>query len=269
MSYQSPDPFSSIKGNFRRAGIPVTFGIIGVWIVSFLTSFVTQGRFDEFLACQIDHTKLFPLYSPFTYAFLISDDFLEIIFAGIGLWWIGGSLERSWGAQRYAIAVAVATIIWPVCVYLSSALVNAQVHLDGPWYMITSLFIAWATLNPQMSVSFWGLFRIPAWAFAAFYSGVICFVVLGMQNRFVGLFGLIPCALSWWYVRSGMSSGYQFNTRVPKRGPDLRMSHSAKPLDGSHAGGFNLSNWLRDRAEKRKLKKLWKNSGLSDKDLKR
>jgi hypothetical protein len=134
--------------------------------------------------------------------------------------------------------------------------------------MMTSLFIAWATLNPQMSVNVWGIIRIPAWAFAAFYAGSICFMDLGSQNRFVGLFGLIPCVLSWWYVSSGFSTGYQFKSYA-KRGPDLRMTSTKSSLDGSRVGGFNLSNWLRDRAEKRKLKKLWKNSGLSDKDFKR
>src|SRR3954465_10222481 len=40
------------------------------------------------------------IWTPFTYTFLNPDPFL-LIFAGLGLWMMGGSLETMWGTKKF------------------------------------------------------------------------------------------------------------------------------------------------------------------------
>jgi membrane associated rhomboid family serine protease len=264
MPYQSSDPLASFKGTLQRAGCPITLGIIITSAVLFLIDFFGRGVVTQLVACQIIDHSVGPIWSPLVYP-LANGGFISMVFACMWLWFIGGSLERSWGAQRYSLYLLAATLSTVLTIWIGCALLRSSYVLVGPWYVLTVLTVSWATLNPRVTVNLYGLIPVPAWAIAAFEVGIVYFVYLG-QSPILGLFGLIPSALGWWYVGGGFSNGYKFRGYA-RRGPDLRMSSTPRPLDGSPRSPFNLSAWLKDRAEKRKLRKLWRNSGFNDKDF--
>jgi membrane associated rhomboid family serine protease len=93
------------------------------------------------------------VWQPFTYTF-VNPDPLGLIFAGLGLWLMGGSLEAMWGTKRFvtfyfatsalaALVTAVIGIFWPT--------VAGFLYL-GNWVVIEALAAAFAVSLPSARI---------------------------------------------------------------------------------------------------------------------
>jgi membrane associated rhomboid family serine protease len=93
------------------------------------------------------------LWQPFTYTFLNLEPF-SLIFAGLGLWMMGGSLESMWGTRRFvtfyfassalaALATGILAIFWPAV---------AQYHYLGNWTVLEALAAAFAVSLPSAQI---------------------------------------------------------------------------------------------------------------------
>jgi membrane associated rhomboid family serine protease len=259
--YRQPDPFHSIRGNIARAGVPFTISIIAITAFTFLVdNTFGRGIIAKYFWCNLIGPVVFPIWSPLTYS-LETDGFVNVVFACLWLWSIGGSLERSWSTRRYALFFFGISLITALGVYIGTLLLHDEYTLSGVWIPLSAVTVAWATINPRQTVLAYFVLSIPAWVLAAFGVGLVYFD--SFRGRPVlGLFGLLPCLAAYFYVRSGASVGRAF---IPK-GPDLRIvGRKSSTLDGSRSAGGPLG-WYKAWQEQRRLRKLWRDSGFSDKD---
>ncbi len=255
-----------------RGGIPITMTLVIINVTSFFAAFFSPniaGRFlEQFLLFQSPGWLLTP-WTLLTYP-LYSAGLFPLIFGCLFFWLGGGSLERSWGSGRFAGFLAGITAITA----LSFALGGLVFHrvtplLAGLSLPLDAVIVAFCMLNPEQS------FRYFFFTLRAKYIALI--VTIWTLVSYGPIFGVFACGgilAAFLYVKYGRSwAGYD-TYRAPRqtpRGPDLRMDNrSARPtfrttLDGSPAQRpfLDFAGRWKDWQERRRLEKLWKNSGFS------
>ena len=273
MRYNSPNsPIDSLRDFVTRGGIPVTMTLIIVNVVLFFAAFFSPNAagplLERFLTFQSPDWLAMP-WTLLTYP-LFSGGLFSLLFGCLFFWFAGGSLERSWGSGRFAGFLAGIT----VATSLSFALGGLIFHRPTPLLAGLSLpldatIVAFCMLNPEEG------FRYFFFTIRAKYIALI--VTVWTLVSYGPIFGVFACGgivAAFLYVKYGRSwngiGSYQMPRRV-SRGPDLRMdSRPARPafrttLDGSPAqrSAFDFAGRWKDWQERRRLEKLWKNSGFS------
>ncbi len=202
---------------------------------------------------------------------LYSTGLFPLLFGCLFFWFAGGSLERSWGSGRFAGFMAVITVITALSLALGSALFHNSLAptLAGLSLPLDAAIVAFCMLNPEEP------FRYFFFTLRAKYIALI--VTVWTLFSYGPIFGVFACGgilAAFLYVKYGRAwvgiDSYRTPRRAP-RGPDLRMdSRPARPtfrttLDGSPAqrSTFDLAGRWKDWQERRRLEKLWKNSGFS------
>ena len=256
-----------------RGGMPVTTGLLLINAVTFLLAFMLPPVMLFFglnLMFDTDAALIKPwtlLTYPLVYLNTTDQGFFNFLFGGFTLWSAGGSLERSWGSRKYALFFFIMGVISALCLLLGSRLLGQPDGLYGFFLPLACCIIAFCTIQPEESVQFF-FFPIRAKYFAVI---VVLFTWIYVGQGGHALLGLFPLAgllAAYLYVRYGRF--YSLPSRAG-RGPDLRMdSRPARPtfrttLDGSPAqrSPFDFSGRWKDWQERRRLEKLWKNSGFS------
>jgi membrane associated rhomboid family serine protease len=147
-------PRSSIPmGNLTLP--PFTRGVKWILIVSVALSilgrfFPQVGALVAFVPDQFWHGRI---WQPLTYT-LFCRGAEEIIFAVLGLWLIGGSLESMWGTRRFVtfyFASSVAAAIVTALVGLAWRAVADQ-HYYGNGPVLEALIAAFAVLLPAATI---------------------------------------------------------------------------------------------------------------------
>src|SRR5207244_1010730 len=151
-------PRSSMPmGNFALP--PFTRGVKWLLIATVALSILVPltGAFGDNLARL---TALVPvefrhgyLWQPFTYTFLNPDP-LGIIFAALGLWLLGGTLEAMWGTQRFvafyfatSVLAALATAV--VGIFFGSV---GRYTYFGNFVVVEALAAAFAVTLPSARI---------------------------------------------------------------------------------------------------------------------
>jgi len=151
-------PRSSMPmGNF--AFPPFTRGVKWLLIATAAVSILVPitGTFGEnlkvlfaFIPALLRHGYV---WQPFTYTFLNPDP-LGLVFAGLGLWLMGGSLEAMWGTRRFvtfyfgtALLAALATGV--IGIFAGSV---ARYAYFGNWVVIEALAAAFAVSLPSARI---------------------------------------------------------------------------------------------------------------------
>jgi membrane associated rhomboid family serine protease len=93
------------------------------------------------------------VWQPFTYTFLNPDP-LGLVFAGLGLWLMGGSLEAMWGTRRFvtfyfATSVLAALATAAIAIFSGSV---ARFPYFGNWVVIEALAAAFAVSLPSARI---------------------------------------------------------------------------------------------------------------------
>ncbi len=256
-----------------RGGAPVTMALLLVNAATFLLAFMFPAVMQFFFSWMMFQTPgafLKPwtlLTYPLVYLDASAQGFFNFLFGGFTLWSLGGSLERSWGSQKYAVFFFVMGLISALCLLLGSLILQTPDGLFGFFLPLACCIIAFCMIQPEQSVQVF-LFPVRAKYFAVIVT-LFTWIYVGQEGRaLLGLFALGGLLASYMYVR--YSRFYSLPGRA-SRGPDLRMdNHSARPsfrttLDGSPAqrNTFDFTGRWKDWQERRRLEKLWKNSGFS------
>ena len=271
-SYSQPDPFTQLRGQFNRSGAPFSMAIVAITLTLFLIDYFARGIVTFWLCCAFDYspgtagmTHFEHPWGILTYP-LVNGNFIFALISAYTMWSLGGSLERSWGTQRFSQFAVASTLLTAFSVWLGCLLLHLSYPLAGLWLPLAPLAVAWAMINRGQSVNLMFALQVPAPIFAALIVGLVYFVAFGGQFV-LGLFGLIPCLIAYLYAIGALQSTSRGYAR---RGPDLRMSGSAQGakkspsiLDGSRPAGGPLG-WLRAWQERRRLRKLWRDSGFGD-----
>lgn len=248
----------------QRERIPVTITIVGANIVLFLADFFTKGLLDPLFGFRAAGALLSPIWSPLTYP-LLTPSIIAVLFACWWMWFMGGSLERSWSSQRFGLFFAAITLLTALFVWIGTLVLRQPGELLGLWIPLAALTCAWAAINPREKV-IWFVFPMEA-RWLAILTVVIIYFGGFEDQPLLGLFFLLSPLAAWFYVRSGFSIGGPiFNRRPASRGPDLRFSTTSPPRPESTGSRFSPLAWYRRWQERRHLEKLWRNSGFTDKD---
>jgi membrane associated rhomboid family serine protease len=138
---------------------PFTRGVKWLGIVTLAVSILVSvmGESGSALARQVafipEETWHGKIWTPLTYTFLNPDP-LGLLFALLGLWLLGASLEQRWGTRRFVTfyfltgaAGAVATAL----VALASPRVMQHAYL-GNWSSLEGLIAAFAVLLPDAQI---------------------------------------------------------------------------------------------------------------------
>lgn len=266
-----------------RGGIPVTTGLLLVNAATFLLAFMLPSAaqlFWHWLSFQTPFVILKPwtlLTYPLVYLDTSAQGFFNFLFGGFTLWSLGGSLERSWGSQKYGLFFFVMGLISALCLLVGSLLLGQPDGLFGFFLPLACCIVAFCMIQPEQEVQL-VFFPLRAKYFAVVVA-LFTWVYVGQGGRaLLGIFALGGLLAALLYVRYSRSwsgtafggSGFGGSRRAP-RGPDLRMdSRPARPtfrttLDGSPAQRpfLDFAGRLKDWQERRRLEKLWKNSGFS------
>jgi len=274
MRYNSPNsPMDGFQRLLFRGGIPVTTALLLVSAATFLLTFMFQPLglfFYQWLSLDTLSVVIKPwtlVTYPLVYLDTSVQGFFNFLFGGFTLWSLGGSLERSWGGQKYAVFFFIMALISALCLTLGSVVLRQPDGLFGFFLPLACCIVAFCMIQPEQIVQV-VVFPMRAKYFAIVIT-LLTWVYVGQGGHAVlGIFALGGLLTAFLYVR--YARDFSLPRRV-SRGPDLRMdSRPARPafrttLDGSPAqrGAFDFAGRWKDWQERRRLEKLWKNSGFS------
>ncbi len=263
----------SLRDFVTRGGIPVTMTLISVNVLLFFAAFfspnIAAPALEHFLAFQSPGWLAVP-WTLVTFP-LFSGGLFPLIFGCLFFWFAGGSLERSWGSSRFAGFLAGVTAATALSFALGGFLFRTPTPpLAGLSLPLDAAIVAFCMLNPEEP------FRYFFFTLRAKYIALI--VTIWTLVSLGPIFGVFACGgigAAFLYVKYGRAwagiDSYR-PSRRNSRGPDLRMTDTrpARPvfrttLDGSPArrGTFDFAGRWKDWQERRRLEKLWKNSGFS------
>ncbi len=177
---------------------PFTRGVKWLGIVTLAVSIlaaVLHESGDALVAAVVFRPDWFfhgRLWTPLTYTFLNPDP-IGLLFALLGLWLLGASLEQRWGTRRFiwfyfatgalgALATAVVALIAP----------SVRVHpYYGNWSSLEGLIAAFAVLMPDAQI-FLYVIPVPARWMLPISAGITVLFMLmtGWQPYLPQLFGL-------------------------------------------------------------------------------
>jgi membrane associated rhomboid family serine protease len=104
----------------------------------------------SFVPAELWHGKI---WQPFTYTFL-NDDPLGLVFALLGLWMLGSTMEQRWGTRRFVtfyFIVGVTAALATAIVGLASSRVAGFAYYAN-WAPVEGLIAAYAVLMPDAQI---------------------------------------------------------------------------------------------------------------------
>jgi membrane associated rhomboid family serine protease len=208
MAYRrrGPDLTSALTFGGR---VPATVGFL---LVAMLVASVLawQSPGFEALAAFIPGALLAgQLWRLVSWAFVEGNP-LNLLFAGMMLWWLGPQLIHAWGERRFAIraigitagatiATTLLAVVWPPA---------NQPHV-GAWPVIDALIVAWAMLYPDRQVNIYGILPVTGKMLALLtVGGTVLYSLAGRGGGGFGAFMLHFTAMGIGFALSrGFSPG--------------------------------------------------------------
>jgi membrane associated rhomboid family serine protease len=250
--------------------IPVTITVIAAAGIYFLLDFF---RVHLPLYCDLQYAAS----TPWTFlTYIIAQHanqgagFISLLFNGLWLWWVGGSLERSWGRNAYIAFLITITLAASVPLWIGGFLLKTSWLLAGFSLPLVGITVAWAAINPHAELYFYFVIKIQAWVLALLLVGFMLFMEF-QGAPVLGLFALVNPLIGYMWTKGNIASIFSGARRIP-RGPDLRFfdadsKRQSRPLDDLKGRSLR-GPWgaYQDWKQRKRLEKLWKDSGFSDRD---
>lgn len=191
----SPAPRSPLDA-WLQSGYPLTIAIIAI---NFVTMALDTFRvpIGQHLALMIP-TSLWRPWTLLTYP-LVSFDIIGVLFYGFWLYFVGGSLERSWGTRFYGFFFGLMALISALGLVAGAFLLHVPV-LATNWLPLAALTIAWCMLNPDQVIRFYFFLPIQA-KWLAILEVVIIFFIHARIHPLMGFFALTGCAAAFAWTR--------------------------------------------------------------------
>ena len=257
---RSASPFQSIEGFFGRGGAPLVKLLIVSNVVSlFLSVFGGGAKLAQMLAFTTPAALRAP-WTLVTYPF-VAFDALSVLFGGIWIWTVGGSLERAWGARSFALFFACLSAVSALSLTVGAQLVGAIAFAAGLWLPLAGVTVAFALINWNLELSFWGIpCRVQH----------LMWIVLGLTflnfaqasgSPMVGLFSLGGSGFAYAQLRWFRLGLYKPTHTVGWRGRQIELEPLPSAQRARTRNPFEtFARWKR----KRDFARLMKQSGLDD-----
>ncbi|MCE5314830.1 MAG: rhomboid family intramembrane serine protease [Armatimonadota bacterium] len=230
--------------------IPVTKMLIVANLATFIAiALFKMSVIGYFLGFNTATALLMP-WTFVTYPLVGAGDIIGLLFGCYWLWVAGGSLERSWSSARFGAYFFLMCAISTLGIWAGAFLIHAQVPVIGLWLPLAGVTISWAMLNPEQQILFF--FVIPMkLKYLALLDVVLVLVSYGQMHLLLGLFALIGCAFSYWYILP-----HDFGLSRNRGGGQVVRVHRRR----SFLHKLNPFALLKDKREKDRLRKLFEDS---------
>ena len=208
---------------WKEGDYPMTKWLIVINVATFL-AYAFKAPVLEWLAFFAPFSLARP-WTMVTYP-LVSVDPISLLFYGLMMWWVGGSLERSWGTRFFAIFFGLMAVITALGLTAAAFLTSDTIRLDN-WLPLSALIVAWCMLNPDQEIRLWGIIPILAKWLAL---GIVLLIFFnysrlgaGNFNPLVGICALSGCAAAYAWVRTRawhdihLYSSMPVHNRQPKK----------------------------------------------------
>jgi membrane associated rhomboid family serine protease len=131
---------------------------------------------------------------------LVNPDLLTLIFAFFWLWFIGGSLERSWGSNSYSWFLLLTVGVTGLALATVGFLFKIWLPVYGLWLPAVGITWAWAGLNPDQELLLWGVIPVKA-KWLAWLEALLTFLPYfnASKNILFGLAALSGIAVAHFY----------------------------------------------------------------------
>ncbi len=216
----------AIRAFFRS--YPVTAFITTTNVVTWLMIFFGLGGPLVYLASADLLTQPWALL---TYPLIGQGDVLRVAILAYMMWWVGRSLEGTWGHQKFATVFVTVSIGFALSMWIGGiAVMGRGIPLSGIMMPFAGLFVMWAMMNPKAVVLFFFVLPIEA-RFLGYLDLVLLYFNTGPV---LGLFALAPGLLCWLYV-SEWYRDFKRRRPQPKAAKPARKSKSRaklKVIDG-------------------------------------
>lgn len=235
-------------------------------IVGFVIfGFGLAGGLENFFVVRRP-TLLYMPWTLVTWPFIPTSAF-GTIFSTLALWWCGGSLERSWGTRTYTAFFFACAAVTGFTYWIGQMLLGQSVGLAGMSAAVVPCIVAWCALSRRESVLLFFI-PVPALLFAVLS---VVFLWISLGAPFLGLFGLSGAALGYWYAMYGRRGsgigGTNFGfSRASSSRPSAPRTRNVTEQGRIPQIWTNPMAWWRDRQERRRLERIFRNSGYSDPD---
>jgi len=245
----------------RHGSSPATKLIITVNVAMSIVGLILASVID--LRGLLEFSTSYWLLQPWTLVtyplasvLMCPGDLINLFFAALWLWFIGGSLERGWGTRVYTFfffIISAISALWLAAgaLLLPVASLPAKIGLLGLWMPLAPITVAWAAINPDQQILLYFIIPIRA-KWVAWLTVGVTFLVFAQRSLLLGAFALGGCAAAWLYVN--------YRERTP--------GHSAQVirLRQSRRRWFNPATWIRGYRDRKRLRKLF---GEEDNDRNR
>lgn len=189
---------NSILDWFYDGGYPLTRALIVVTALLSVMSWL-GAPVAGWLAFMAPVSLLAQPWTAITYP-LVAFDPIGMLFYGLMLWWIGGSLERSWGIKTFALFFLAMTLISALSLSLGAWLLKTGIIPIYYQLPLAGLTVAWCALNPNLEIRIYGIIPVLA-KWVGIGTALIVFFSYGRGNILLGLFALASCAASYYWIR--------------------------------------------------------------------
>lgn len=244
---------------------PWTATLIVINLVTWLLVFFKQPLLASVLAGPLTleaawRWLTYPLYTPMGVAWLLL--FLFVFH------WIGSSLERQWGSEKFLRVFVVVTLLTSAAYWVGHAVeqqsVTPAVSLVGLTLPETTLFCIWAALNSEASILLFFVLPVKA-RYLAIASMVIYYFSVGPV---VGAFAVLVPIGGWYWARKGGSGApgraKQSVGEMIKQKQRERKKSKFKLVEGEGRGALTPSALKTNIPDLRELNKKVPSSGMEE-----
>lgn len=161
--------------------------IIGANIVIYFLSMFSTGTLS-FLAMDPAAVLRGEIWRIFTYVLINTSDGLWLLVSCMFYYWLGESLERTWGSTKFTLYYVSGTLLTALAAILVYLIDGISYPVFGAGYVNSAMFFAYAMYNPDAMVRIYFIIPIRmkwvAWFEAALYA------VQTIRFALVGLWGM-------------------------------------------------------------------------------
>jgi membrane associated rhomboid family serine protease len=169
----------------RRYDNPASIAMIAIMALVFVVGFFTSDAMFPWLAWipSVAWLKSGLYWQPFTFPFVHpSTNIIGLLFDGVALFWLGSSLERSWGSGKYVFFVLSSGIIAGLVLLPQSITGGAAPVFYGLVGSFVAIPVAFAALNPYVTIMFWFIPMQARWLAAI----IIAFELFANYGKYGG-----------------------------------------------------------------------------------
>ncbi len=213
-----------VEGSYPLTKVIILINVLTL-IVGVFVPIAPWLTFSAPFSWRLPWTALtYPLYS--------ADPF-GLLFYGLWLYFVGGSLERSWGTRFFATYFFLMAIITALGITLGAFVLKGAFPVFNTM-PLAALTVAWCMLNPDLEIRLWGIIPILA-KWLAVGEVLIILFTYGRIHPLAGVFALSGCAASYWWVRTRAWRDVALYSSMPvtPRAPEAKKKRNRRDDDFS------------------------------------